>query len=101
MPSHSALRREIITKANKMANTKAISLKANPYLETGTQDVMICRKSRLFMVEVKTGEARTRKIQERRAVEWASAGAVCLVARSWQDVEAALLGPSTGFGGGI
>ena len=101
MPSHSALRREIITKANKLADTKAISLKANPYLETGTQDVMICRRGQLFMVEVKVGKDKQRKIQERRAVEWVSAGAVCLVARKWADVEAALLGGSTGPGGPI
>ena len=96
MTSHTRLVTEIVTKANKLPRTKAIKLKASVYLEIGTPDCMICRRGQLYMVEVKTGKAKRRKIQECRAVQWAVADAVVIEARSWQDVADALLGVSMG-----
>lgn len=96
MPSHTSLRRTIITKANQMGCTKAISLKASPWLEKGTWDILICHVGTMFIVDAKTGNAQLSKIQRQRGREWASAGAVPIVARSWGHVEAVLLGASTG-----
>ena len=79
----------ILAYLNGLPAGKAIKIHGSQFMEAGTPDVLAVVNGRAVLVEVKTG-TKTSPIQEYRIGQWRDAGAVVVVARSLDDVMAAV-----------
>lgn len=71
---------------------KVIKIHGDAYMESGTPDLIACLHGRFIAIEVKAPHGGViSPIQHQRMREWRVAGAIGIFARSWQEVETALV----------
>ena len=84
----SALQARILRELNAVPGCKAVKLTP---VEVGSPDIIGSYLGRAFVIEVKVGGKKPRRIQSLRLAQWAAAGAVAGEAREAFETAAFLL----------